>query len=145
MVQALNHIGLRVVLDVVYNHLHGSGPFDENSVLDKVLTCYKCPFSHYACWKSIVTCVSLCVCVCVCVLSYLFCCIFPEDMQSSVVTWNFVTDCSGLLFEKKHWWIYRAQYMCEQHCQRAFYGWTLNSWWYFALGCQLQGDCLDSL
>ncbi|XP_021690510.2 pullulanase 1, chloroplastic isoform X2 [Hevea brasiliensis] len=40
MVQALNHIGLRVVLDVVYNHLHGSGPFDENSVLDKVVPGY---------------------------------------------------------------------------------------------------------
>lgn len=35
--QALNQIGLRVVLDVVYNHLHGSGPLDENSVLDKVI------------------------------------------------------------------------------------------------------------
>ncbi|RVW97678.1 Pullulanase 1, chloroplastic [Vitis vinifera] len=35
--QALNRIGFRVVLDVVYNHLHGSGPFDENSVLDKDL------------------------------------------------------------------------------------------------------------
>ncbi|KAL6128447.1 hypothetical protein ACLB2K_071802 [Fragaria x ananassa] len=37
MVQALNRLGLRVVLDVVYNHLHGSGPFDANSVLDKVM------------------------------------------------------------------------------------------------------------
>jgi len=35
--QALNKIGLRVVMDVVYNHLHASGPFDENSVLDKVV------------------------------------------------------------------------------------------------------------
>ncbi|KAI3472654.1 hypothetical protein Pfo_029175 [Paulownia fortunei] len=35
MVQALNRIGLRVILDVVYNHLHASGPYDENSVLDK--------------------------------------------------------------------------------------------------------------
>lgn len=26
------------MLDVVYNHLHGSGPFDENSVLDKVIS-----------------------------------------------------------------------------------------------------------
>lgn len=34
--QALNHLGLCVVLDVVYNHLHGNGPFDDNSVLDKV-------------------------------------------------------------------------------------------------------------
>lgn len=40
MVQALNHIGLRVVLDVVYNHLQGSGPFDDNSVLDKVVPGY---------------------------------------------------------------------------------------------------------
>lgn len=35
-IQAINRIGLRVVLDVVYNHLHGSGPLDRNSVLDKV-------------------------------------------------------------------------------------------------------------
>ncbi|KAF6167691.1 hypothetical protein GIB67_017186 [Kingdonia uniflora] len=40
MVQALNRLGLRVVLDVVYNHLHGSGPHDENSVLDKVVPGY---------------------------------------------------------------------------------------------------------
>ncbi|XP_010658333.1 pullulanase 1, chloroplastic isoform X2 [Vitis vinifera] len=40
MVQALNRIGFRVVLDVVYNHLHGSGPFDENSVLDKIVPGY---------------------------------------------------------------------------------------------------------
>ncbi|XP_068641519.1 pullulanase 1, chloroplastic isoform X2 [Aristolochia californica] len=40
MVQALNRIGLRVILDVVYNHLHGSGPLDENSVLDKVVPGY---------------------------------------------------------------------------------------------------------
>ncbi|XP_043704534.1 pullulanase 1, chloroplastic isoform X3 [Telopea speciosissima] len=40
MVQALNRIGLRVVLDVVYNHLHGSGPLDDNSVLDKVVPGY---------------------------------------------------------------------------------------------------------
>ncbi|KDP30498.1 hypothetical protein JCGZ_16177 [Jatropha curcas] len=40
MVQALNRIGLRVVLDVVYNHLHGNGPFDGNSVLDKVVPGY---------------------------------------------------------------------------------------------------------
>lgn len=37
-IQALNHIGLRLVLDVVYNHLHASGPFDEDSVLDKVIS-----------------------------------------------------------------------------------------------------------
>lgn len=35
--QAVNRIGLRVVLDVVYNHLAASGPLDENSVLDKVI------------------------------------------------------------------------------------------------------------
>ncbi|XP_010067208.2 pullulanase 1, chloroplastic isoform X1 [Eucalyptus grandis] len=40
MVQALNKIGLRVVMDVVYNHLHASGPFDENSVLDKIVPGY---------------------------------------------------------------------------------------------------------
>ncbi|XP_020222320.1 pullulanase 1, chloroplastic isoform X1 [Cajanus cajan] len=40
MVKALNHIGLRVVLDVVYNHLQGSGPFDEHSVLDKIVPGY---------------------------------------------------------------------------------------------------------
>ncbi|KAL8538367.1 hypothetical protein ACS0TY_000381 [Phlomoides rotata] len=36
MVQALNHIDLHVVLDVVYNHLHASGPYDDYSVLYKV-------------------------------------------------------------------------------------------------------------
>ncbi|RWR74950.1 Glycoside hydrolase [Cinnamomum micranthum f. kanehirae] len=40
MVQAINRIGLRVVLDVVYNHLHASGPLDRNSVLDKVVPGY---------------------------------------------------------------------------------------------------------
>ncbi|KAI5346028.1 hypothetical protein L3X38_013907 [Prunus dulcis] len=40
MVQALNRFGLRVVLDVVYNHLHGSGPVDDNSVLDKIVPGY---------------------------------------------------------------------------------------------------------
>ncbi|CAM8910611.1 unnamed protein product [Rhodiola kirilowii] len=40
MVQALNQIGLRVVLDVVYNHVHGNGPFDANSVLDKIVPGY---------------------------------------------------------------------------------------------------------
>ncbi|KAK4406305.1 Pullulanase 1, chloroplastic [Sesamum angolense] len=40
MVQALNHIGLRVVLDVVYNHLHASGPHDDYSVLDKIVPGY---------------------------------------------------------------------------------------------------------
>lgn len=36
MLQELNRIGLRVVLDVVYNHVHGNGPVDVNSVYDKV-------------------------------------------------------------------------------------------------------------
>ncbi|KAL2525900.1 Pullulanase 1 [Abeliophyllum distichum] len=40
MVQALHSIGLCVVLDVVYNHLHASGPYDENSVLDKIVPGY---------------------------------------------------------------------------------------------------------
>ncbi|XP_077244704.1 limit dextrinase isoform X2 [Tasmannia lanceolata] len=40
MIQALNRIGLRVVLDVVYNHLNGSGPFDDTSVLEKVVPGY---------------------------------------------------------------------------------------------------------
>lgn len=34
--QSLNHIGLRVILDVVYNHVYGSGPTSDDSVLDKV-------------------------------------------------------------------------------------------------------------
>jgi pullulanase len=40
MVQALNRIGLRVVLDVVYNHIHGSGPSGIHSCLDKVVPGY---------------------------------------------------------------------------------------------------------
>ncbi|KAL8538709.1 hypothetical protein ACS0TY_000648 [Phlomoides rotata] len=40
MVQALNRIGLHVVLDVVYNHLHASGPYDDYSVLDKIVPGY---------------------------------------------------------------------------------------------------------
>ncbi|KFK24885.1 hypothetical protein AALP_AA8G037300 [Arabis alpina] len=40
MVQALNRIGLNVVLDVVYNHLHASGPHDKDSVLDKIVPGY---------------------------------------------------------------------------------------------------------
>ncbi|KAB2031451.1 hypothetical protein ES319_D05G305600v1 [Gossypium barbadense] len=40
MIQALTHIGLRVVLDVVYNHLHANGPFDKDSVLDKIVPGY---------------------------------------------------------------------------------------------------------
>lgn len=40
MIQALNQLGLRVILDVVYNHLHGNGPQDRYSVLDKVVPGY---------------------------------------------------------------------------------------------------------
>ncbi|KAM3360337.1 pullulanase 1, chloroplastic isoform X1 [Capsicum galapagoense] len=40
MVQALNRIGLRVVLDVVYNHLNASGHIDDFSVLDKIVPGY---------------------------------------------------------------------------------------------------------
>ncbi|KAK9149280.1 hypothetical protein Scep_008037 [Stephania cephalantha] len=40
MVQALNRMGLRVVLDVVYNHLHENGPHGDHSVLDKVVPGY---------------------------------------------------------------------------------------------------------
>lgn len=40
MVQAINRMGLRVVLDVVYNHLHGSGPVGHHSCLDKVVPNY---------------------------------------------------------------------------------------------------------
>lgn len=40
MVQALNHVGLNVVLDVVYNHLHANGPHDKDSVLDKIVPGY---------------------------------------------------------------------------------------------------------
>ncbi len=37
MVQALHALGLRVVLDVVYNHVFAAGPSDMNSVLDKIV------------------------------------------------------------------------------------------------------------
>ncbi|VAI70930.1 unnamed protein product [Triticum turgidum subsp. durum] len=40
MVQALNRIGLRVVMDVVYNHLDSSGPCGISSVLDKIVPGY---------------------------------------------------------------------------------------------------------
>ncbi|XP_072957340.1 pullulanase 1, chloroplastic isoform X2 [Typha angustifolia] len=40
MIQALNRIGLRVVLDVVYSHLYANGPSNENSVLDKIVPGY---------------------------------------------------------------------------------------------------------
>ena len=39
MIQALHHTGLRVVLDVVYNHTNSAGTYD-NSVLDKVVPGY---------------------------------------------------------------------------------------------------------
>ncbi len=39
MVQSINSTGLRVVMDVVYNHTHASGQ-DEKSVLDKVVPGY---------------------------------------------------------------------------------------------------------
>eukprot|EP00878_Enallax_costatus_P010482 GHUV01010944.1.p1 GENE.GHUV01010944.1~~GHUV01010944.1.p1 ORF type:complete len:704 (+),score=164.13 GHUV01010944.1:956-3067(+) len=40
MVQALHSLGLRVVLDVVYNHTFASGPYSQNSVLDKIVPGY---------------------------------------------------------------------------------------------------------
>ncbi|CAL5035685.1 unnamed protein product [Urochloa decumbens] len=40
MVQALNRLGLRVVMDVVYNHLYSSGPSSITSVLDKIVPGY---------------------------------------------------------------------------------------------------------
>ncbi|BFI23877.1 pullulanase [Marchantia polymorpha subsp. ruderalis] len=40
MVQAINHLGLRVVLDVVYNHLHGNGPTGIHTVHDKIVPGY---------------------------------------------------------------------------------------------------------
>ncbi|CAH8379559.1 unnamed protein product [Eruca vesicaria subsp. sativa] len=40
MVQGLNSIGLNVVLDVVYNHLHANGPHNKDSVLDKIVPGY---------------------------------------------------------------------------------------------------------
>ncbi|XP_010543576.1 PREDICTED: pullulanase 1, chloroplastic [Tarenaya hassleriana] len=46
MVQALNHIGLRIVLDVVYNHLYANGPHDKNSVLDKIVPGYYLRMNH---------------------------------------------------------------------------------------------------
>lgn len=40
MVDAINTtVGMRVVLDVVYNHTHGAGAHSRESVLDKVRTC----------------------------------------------------------------------------------------------------------
>ncbi|KAL8166583.1 hypothetical protein V2J09_008082 [Rumex salicifolius] len=46
MVQALNRHGLRAVLDVVYNHLASSGPYDESSVLDKIVPGYYLRRNH---------------------------------------------------------------------------------------------------
>ncbi|KAL9258264.1 Pullulanase 1, chloroplastic-like protein [Drosera capensis] len=40
LTQALNRIGLHVVMDVVYNHVHGSEPSDEISVLNKIVSGY---------------------------------------------------------------------------------------------------------
>ncbi|WIA10447.1 hypothetical protein OEZ85_010639 [Tetradesmus obliquus] len=40
MVQSLHSLGLRVVLDVVYNHTFASGPYSQNSVLDKIVPGY---------------------------------------------------------------------------------------------------------
>ena len=37
---ALNGMGLRVVLDVVYNHTFAAGPASRHSVLDKVVPGY---------------------------------------------------------------------------------------------------------
>lgn len=51
--QALNHIGLRVVLDTVYNHLQGNGPFDEHSVLDKVRNYRNCFFMLRVLYRTI--------------------------------------------------------------------------------------------
>ena len=39
-VSALNALGLRVVLDVVYNHVYGSGPASQHAVLDKLVPGY---------------------------------------------------------------------------------------------------------
>lgn len=46
MVQAINKMGLRVILDVVYNHLHGSGPVGYHSCLDKVVPNYYLRLNH---------------------------------------------------------------------------------------------------
>jgi pullulanase/glycogen debranching enzyme len=45
MVQALNQNGLRVVMDVVYNHTAASGQWDK-SVLDKVVPGYYYRYDH---------------------------------------------------------------------------------------------------
>jgi pullulanase/glycogen debranching enzyme len=38
VLQALHSLGLRVVLDVVYNHTFASGPYSQNSVLVSCIT-----------------------------------------------------------------------------------------------------------
>jgi pullulanase/glycogen debranching enzyme len=43
MVAAINRLGLRVVLDVVYNHLLSSGPHGDKSIYDKVRPRHPCP------------------------------------------------------------------------------------------------------
>lgn len=40
VLQSLHSLGLRVVLDVVYNHTFASGPYSHNSVLDKIVPGY---------------------------------------------------------------------------------------------------------
>ncbi|KAF8068441.1 PU1 [Scenedesmus sp. PABB004] len=40
MVQSLHALGLRVVLDVVYNHTYAAGPYSHHSVLDKIVPGY---------------------------------------------------------------------------------------------------------
>jgi len=47
MVQALNRMGLRVVLDVVYTHTFASGPHSRYSVLDKIVPGYYLRMSEY--------------------------------------------------------------------------------------------------
>lgn len=42
-VAALHRLGLRVVVDVVYNHVYSSGPTSAHSVLDKARLGHTCP------------------------------------------------------------------------------------------------------
>lgn len=87
--QAINRIGLRVVLDVVYNHLHGSGPFDENSVLDKVFDLLL---------QSIFAYVFQCAQACGLGFHLLFSSLI---ILASVVTLVSLIGCSRLLFTKE--------------------------------------------
>ena len=48
MVTALHRKGLRVVVDVVFNHVFGSGPVGPHSVLDKCVPGYYLRRSHLA-------------------------------------------------------------------------------------------------